>query len=342
MKIPVKREELFKLVGQENIMNRFFGQEVREGKMYKNPFRSVLGLKEDSSAGCFFKYSSSGVLLFYDLATDKNWFDCIDIAVLATGVKKPHIYDVIWDEVHKNNLNVIRDHSYENFVVKQKKVEPKDIRVMLTNFELSDYEYWNQFNINPMILNFFDVRKVKRVWIDKVLWKVSTEKQPIYRYKEKNRFKIYRPFADKKSKFRNNFGNYLDGWNQLPICGDVVLITSSRKDVMSLYSLGFTSVSPTAESRVISKNALNLLKSRFKFVIPYMNNDETGLKMTAKYEEVYGLKGIYNPLNEPKDPSDWIKKEKNDLEKIINYINGEIQKIMENAHTLSSDASERA
>lgn len=48
----------------------------------------------------------------------------------------------------------------------------------------------------------------------------------MYAYKVYNHFKIYKPLADKYTKWRNNLTEYdIQGYKQLPKKGDILIIT---------------------------------------------------------------------------------------------------------------------
>jgi hypothetical protein len=306
-------EDAFK--HQDEIMAHYFGEYIKIGKKYKNPFRP------DKNADCFFKYSRNGILLFYDYATSKVYFNCLDIARLRTGLRDEQLFDEIF-------YKIVSPHSSQKIVeYKHSIVEPVPslIQCKLCPFDQSDLDYWAQYNISKEILELFDVRKCCTTWINGNIFSVDTKGNPTYRYKEKDKIKIYRPFAHRREKFRNNYyGGLLEGWNQLPSQGKYCIITKSRKDVMALYSLGIPSVGVRSETTLISANALNLLKNRFKYIISYMDNDTTGLEMNAKISSTFDIPNIHNPLDKPKDASDWIKANKEEYEK---WVNEEINKI---------------
>lgn len=294
-------DEAFK--HQFEIMCHYFGEYVVEKKKYKNPFRA------DKHGDCFFKYSKNGVLLFYDYSTAKQWFTCFDIAELRTGLSREDILDEI-------GHNIVHPRTSRPVELKHKISEPKPavIKCKLCKMEEEDVKYWAQYNISEEILKLFDIRKCCKVWINEEMFAEGIPGNPIYRYKEKSKMKIYRPFAKRKEKFRNNYyGGLLEGWNQLPEKGEVVVITKSRKDVMTLYSLGIPSVGVRSETTLISGNSFNLLKSRFNKIISYMDNDRTGIEMNKKIEELFKIPYICNPENKPKDASDWMKENKSEF-----------------------------
>lgn len=316
MNFEVTRKELFSRVSQEEIMKNYFPGDIVFHKKIKNPFRN------DTSPSCYFTYSSNGVLLFYDHATEKVFFTCIDIACLVTGETIPSVYTRIFTDLQAGK----RYETKELINTASREKVKTSIKVKLTSFTEKDLEYWRQYFISPQILSYFNVRKCEKVWINDSFWHKSSEKDPAYRYRQKDDIKIYRPFAKKEDKFRNNYSNgLLDGWEQLPVRGDMCFIIKAYKDTMSVFNFGFTSVAVKSENTLVSKNAIALLKKRFYKVIPYMDNDTTGKVSLQKYESEYGLKGICHPDDAPKDPSDWIKENHNNWN---NWIENEIKKII--------------
>lgn len=299
----ISKEQLLQRVSQEEIMERYFGQPIKIGSKHKylNPFRPG-----DKKPGCFFNYNSSGTLRFFDYTQEKQSFDCFEVAQWSTGLSFSEVLSVIYDDMKVYTKPI------ELYTVTRKK-EDTDIRVRLKLYEDHELKYWEQYGIDIEILRYFNVRACEKVWINGRVWKVSKESDPIFRYKQKDRFKIYCPLSDSKDKWRNNYhGGLLDGWEQLPVKGDTVFLLKGLKDVMSVFVLGDTSVAVRSETTIISKNALELLKARFQRIIPWMDNDKAGLDMLQKYEREYGLIGIHNPIGKPKDPSDWIKENKSE------------------------------
>jgi hypothetical protein len=305
----LNKEDLLKLVSQESIMKYYLGYEINTKDKFINPLRSG-----DTRKGCFFLYSSSGVLYFMDYANTKTHLNCFDVASMATGVEFPKIINRIHSDLEKQLKFV-----YNREIITAQKKEC-DIKVTLIPFADQDIQYWSQYvkseSETLRLLKFFNIRKCERVWINNEIWKVTKESEPIYRYRQKDKIKIYRPFSKKEDKFRNNYyGGLLDGWEQLPSCGTVCFIQKAMKESFSMYSYGFSSVGVRGEGIMISENALNLLKMRFKYVIPYMDNDKLGKEMLLKYKKEYGLEGICNPENKPKDFGDWVKMDKEEPEK---------------------------
>jgi hypothetical protein len=294
-------DKLYHLIGQENIMS-FYLEAVKVGKKYVNPFR------DDRNPSCFFKWTSKGNLYFVDYATEKVYFSPLDVAQLKTGYEFPEVLYKIESDFRINDLSM---HELESLKLKEKEpviLDPADIRTTISYFKTKDLDYWEQFGITPDILSFYDVKKVEKAWINGKLWYIRNDFDPCYRYLERDKVKLYRPFAEKKSKFRTNFfGGMLEGWNQLPEYGDELIVTKGRKDVMTLYSCGINAVAVRSENTPVSENAFNLLKSRFQNIKIWYDNDGPGQKACTKMQEMYGLECIRHDVNLPKDPSDIYK-----------------------------------
>ena len=129
----------------------------------------------------------------------------------------------------------------------------------------------------------------------------------MYAYKVYNHFKIYRPLADKYTKWRNNLTELdIQGYKQLPKTGDILIITKSMKDVMCLYEMGIAAISPSSESTFIPDKVLKQLKKRFKRII--FDRDQAGVKYLRKISLKTGLEGmLIHKKYKAKDISDAIK-----------------------------------
>lgn len=295
---------LYKIIGQERIMSYYFKQDISLTKRYRNPFR------DDSTPGCFFKWSKNGNLYFMDYATAQVGYSPLDIAMLVTGYEFPDILYKIESDFQLKNLNL----SDRNKLILEAKeiivpeVKPAIIKVKVTPFLKADLQYWEQFGITKTILDYYDVRKVDRAWINDDLWYINNSFDPCYRYKEKDRFKLYRPFADKRVKFRTNyFGGILEGYTQLPTKGSNLVITKGSKDVMTLHSLGINAVAVRSENTPMSENAYEILKHRFENLYLWFDADEAGFNGAKKMSEKFNIPFLQHDGELGKDPSDVYK-----------------------------------
>lgn len=291
-------QRIYDLIGQEAIMSTYL-YPVVIGKRYVNPFR------DDRNASCFFKWTNKGNLYFVDYATEQVYFSALDVAQLKTGYGFPDILYKIESDFQLKSLTMEELRSLRVNEKPPVEVTPSIIETKVTYFKTRDFDYWKQFGSTPDILQFYEVRKVEKAWINGKLWYLKNDIDPCYRYIEKGKTKLYRPFANKKNKFRSNFfGGILEGWNQLPPTGDELIVTKGRKDVMTLYSCKIAALAVRSENTPISQNAFDLLKDRFKRIRLWYDNDEAGQIGCKKMAEIYGLECIIHSKDLPKDPSD--------------------------------------
>jgi hypothetical protein len=192
--------------------------------------------------------------------------------------------------------------------------EMSSIQVKLKNFTLVDKNYWkDKYDISVKDLKKFNVYPVQYFIHKSEFIEPDTVCYGYYFGKEImtgiDLWKIYTPFADKKVKWRTNCGNdVVQGFNQLPEFGDVLIITKSLKDIIVLSKIGIPAVAPQAENHLIPLDIILELKKRFKFIFVLFDNDDAGIKASVKYHNEYGFFYFYMPLElEIKDPADVVE-----------------------------------
>lgn len=100
----------------------------------------------------------------------------------------------------------------------------------------------------------------------------------------------------------------MQGAKQLPKEDDVLVITKSLKDVMTLYALGITAIAPNSENLFLTESQFSKLKSRFKRIIVFYDNDLTGLHNMNKIRKSFDVECMWIPRSYgAKDISDFHK-----------------------------------
>lgn len=100
--------------------------------------------------------------------------------------------------------------------------------------------------------------------------------------------------------------------------GDLLIITKSMKDIMCLYEMGYTAISPASESTFLTQ-MLQMHKLRFKRILICFDRDVPGVKNMRKISLKTGLNGfLVHKKFQSKDISDAIKN--NGLEVIKNWL----------------------
>ena len=282
--------------------------------IYNSPFRK----DKNPSFGIYYSKRTKQ-LLFKDHGTGECG-NVIKFVSLFTG--KTEYNDILSDIVDKLNIT-----NNTKLVSSKQYIPPTEtvIGVVRQEFTDVDINYWKQFNISINTLKKFNVNSIKYYLCNGIVKGTYKRENPMYAYKVYNNFKIYRPLADKYTKWRNNLTDYdIQGYEQLPQKGDILFITKSMKDVMCLHEMGIPAVSPSSESTFLPKDVLEQLKTRFKRIIILFDRDVAGVKRSRKLSRETGLEAIFiNKKFKAKDVSDAVKA--NSFEEIKNWLNETIK-----------------
>lgn len=300
-------------VTEYDIYAKYIGQ-FKVGMIYNSPFRK----DKNPSFGIYYSKRTKQ-LLFKDHGTGECG-NVIKFVSLFTG--KTEYNDILSDIVDKLNIT-----NNTKLVSSKQYIQPTEtvIGVVRQEFTDVDINYWKQFNISINTLKKFNVNSIKYYLCNGIVKGTYKRENPMYTYKVYNNFKIYRPLADKYTKWRNNLTDYdIQGYEQLPQKGDILFITKSMKDVMCLHEMGYPAVSPSSESTFLPKDVLEQLKTRFKRIIILFDRDVAGVKRSRKLSRETGLEAMFiNKKFKAKDVSDAVKA--NSFEEIKNWLNETIK-----------------
>ena len=174
--------------------------------------------------------------------------------------------------------------------------------------------YWQEYGIDFSLLKRYDIYPLQEYWING--WKKYTHEDdnPAYSFEfGEGKRKILSPYSDYKW-LSNTSSNIFSGYKQLDENGDILIITSSLKDVMVLRKLGYNAIAPQAETNKISKEIIDELRERFDYIYLNYDNDfskkiNSGQIFAQKIIEQYpDIINIYIPDEfECKDISDVAK-----------------------------------
>ena len=308
---PITFDYILSKVTEYDIYARYIGQ-FKVGFIYNSPFR-----KDKNPSFGIFQSKKTGKLLFKDHGNGECG-DVIKFVELYTGLTNYNdvLNRIVSDMSITNNTKLKSIKKYES--------NETIIGVVRQDWTDIDINYWSQFSITLDTLNKFNVSSIKYYLCNGIVKGIYKENNPMYAYKVYDHFKIYRPYADKYTKWRNNLSETdIQGFQQLPSKGDLLIITKSLKDVMCLYEMGYYAISSSSESTFIPDKALNLLKKRFKRILLCFDRDKAGCKNMRKISLKTGLNGfLIHKKFKAKDISDAVKI--NGFENVKNWLNESI------------------
>lgn len=198
----------------------------------------------------------------------------------------------------------------EDFMNFQKVIIPNK-----RGWKLLDKQYWtDRYYIPITMLLESEIIPANYVYLknrpdNMFIWGHHTDDNPIYCYKLDEAWKIYRPLSpNKKGKWLSTTKDFhIQGMKQLPKKGELLIITSSMKDVLVLRVLGYDAIALGGEANNIPDKILDYLYACYDNIIVFYDNDEPGLKYAAILAEKLSSSYIHIPLEyKEKDVSDFI------------------------------------
>jgi len=273
---------------------------LRQGTLISNPF-----LSRKQRTPSFNICNKYGEWRYKDFATDDKG-SCFDLVMNLFNLSFTEAIARINQDMilGLDNERKIQTKASQPSLTPLKKKKP--YLVVEKNFNALERSYWGKYGIELKHLSFFNVVSIKSYSFgENKYYAKSYDANPIFAYKGKSWYKIYRP-KDKKFKFLflgTRPGNYIFGYSQLPWIGSKVYITGGEKDVVSLYAHGKSAISLNSETASISPLIIKQLKGRFKHVVVLYDNDETGIKFSQKLVDKYNIiKGMvpegYNDVSD--------------------------------------------
>lgn len=304
-------------ITKELILSRFSEEQLMEYYLHipvkKGLFRSPL--RRDKQPTCSFYRNKSGTLIFKDFATGQhlNIFDVVQSIFRCDYFESLRIiandFGIVRDNaLHKNpgkiNLNPIK--------IKDKEISK--IQIEVQEFTDSELKWWGRYGISKDILKRFNVYSCKHVFLNDQLFAESQQHCPIFGYygKKYQSLELWRCYFPKRTSFRfitNWPSKKIQGYDQLPKKGKLLVITKSMKDSMCLYSCGITACAPNSENLFIPDKVLEDLKNRFENIVVLYDNDRPGLYNMAKIRKEHPeLTYVFIPKRYgSKDISDFYK-----------------------------------
>ena len=328
-------------------------------------------LRTDLHPTCGFRYDNRGKLKFKDFA-GYFWGDCFDAAAyILSNIDKyknldvnskegfitvlRHITFTFKDIFYGTEKDPLISDNIKEALTKIKK-EKQIIELVIRQWNLSDENYWKQFNVDLQTLNINFIYPIEQFYINR---KINPE--PKYYYSEKDpcygyilgkdrqgiyNIKLYFPNRNKSTtRFITNC-NHLEGIYQLEKDDyDIIILTKSTKDRVSISASLKSMQSLYGELNINKIGIINIPHETYKLrdnefkwlygklsekgiIVSLMDNDRTG-KIEANYlRKEYNILPLIIPKEyQAKDFSELImKNNKQEIYKlIINTINQVIQ-----------------
>lgn len=183
-----------------------------------------------------------------------------------------------------------------------------------------DAKYWTPFNISSDILNHFRVKPISHLHLSNGIENISIQRGMLYGYYEQENtiYRTYAPMEEKERRF-NRFTDYIQGSEQLTFGKPMLVICSSLKDCMSLFSLRYNIdvVAPSSENTYFSVEEIDVFRGLYPEIRVLFDYDNGGRVAAGEYNSRFGLSNIELPLS--KDISDSIRD--HGVQEVTNILN---------------------
>lgn len=312
--LQITREEILSRISEYDIFKRYCSNFIDIDKSFCSD------LRKDSNPDCRIHINYNNELRYKDFAAG-DYLDCWKYVMAKFNCNYYEALSIIANDFNIRNIKINIDPSL--VIGKEIKVEKpiikvkSNITIVEQPFNLIDHDYWGQFGISLDVLQEYNVFAAKYVYLlkgDKRHVFEYTKNNPCYAYRFTRdgayTYKIYWPLTkDKKFKwlFSGGASEDVEGLDQLPLYGDLLILTKSLKDCMCYKVLGYSAISLQGEANKLDNDLVNKLLKRFNKIVVNYDNDEQGIKSTLGLNQQYRFDYFY--IDKHKDLSDYIKSE---------------------------------
>lgn len=287
----IDKEYILSRITQEDIFEKYFGIEVQTKRHFRSP------LRKDMHPTCSFSYYN-GTLYFRDWSEPQP-IDCWNLVMRIYSLDFYGALDKIAADFDLIDKDVDKDLQYKYKKRKnQKKSKSKKTKIQVASQSFTDIDkkYLKQYNINGKICNRYGCYSISKVWLNnKSIYNYRASDPAIGYYfgstDETQLWKIYFYTRDTYRFVCNT--NRLNGYQQIPPVGDILIITKSMKDVMSLASFDINAIAPQNETQLIDEQKMKRLKQRFNSIYSLYDFDYTGITMAHRFRSVYGVPPLF-------------------------------------------------
>lgn len=310
---------------------------VKSGDDFVNP------LREDTFPTCTFRLydNKDGAKVWFRDWADVRGYDCFDLVQKMAACSftdslelVAHHFSLLSAERTAELKYVLSPVQIKQLTVKR--MEQIDIQIKREDWTEAHKAYWRQYGLSGEDVAY-DTTPIKAYWIDGNKYTPPKNLGFCYYFPDGG-LKLYFPLADrskKERKFIHNKGTTVQGNAQLTFTAKYLIITSSNKDVKVIRKLArmypdldIEVVAPMSETTPIPKQKIDEYNSKYQLLITYYNNDKQGLESTKAHNDLYGCVGFVNDSYMGKDPSDFIKDNPNNYEKLYEFIKKKIEDLL--------------
>lgn len=293
LKKKYTRKELIDAIGDQNIFEYYFDQEINLNKCYQSV------LREDHNFSTGFYLSEHGHLVYNDFATGKK-LDCVAFVAAKFGITYYAAINTI--AVDFGLIDGVKSSNRQALIIKRTPLVKQEriIKIIAIPFNAQGLTFWAQYGITEQELKENFVYQVDEMSInDWVVPKQPDEVRFAYLAKsaDKSYLKIYSPY-NKEYKWVSSVPmEYIYGLNELSHMSKTLLIVKSQKERIIAKKLFSDVIAIGAENTgAINKQIIQQLKLQYDRIMYFGDNDKPGIKF-CDYMTSIGAESFHFPEN---------------------------------------------
>lgn len=273
----VSKPELMKYISDLDVYQKYIDEEVLPGKVMLSPFRTEKNpsfgfFRGENDEICFKDFTmpnyTGDCIKFVQLKFNLTYFEALSKIAIDFDMED----DFIVKKFDKTSSNELIAMNREEFLAK---ATTFDLKKTSRKWLLHDVKYWNQYGISITTLDKYNVQPISHFHIN---GKIITAEKHAYCFIEfkdnKETYKIYQPYSEKYKWLNGHNNSIWQGWSQLPEKNNILIITKSLKDVMSIYETSnIPAVALQCENVLPKPHVFEQLKQRFSTIYVFYDND---------------------------------------------------------------------
>lgn len=269
------RQKLIDAIGDQNIFEYYFEQEINLNKCYQSVLRS------DNNFSTGFYLSEHGHLVYNDFATGKK-LDCVAFVAAKFDISYYKAIDTI--AIDFGLLEGIKSSNKKALIIKRTPLVKQErvikiIAIPYTGFHLA---FWSVYGVTAAELKANNIYAVDELSInDWIVPKVDDDIRFAYLIKHEGNsyLKIYSPYNKEFKWVSSAPMEAIFGLETLPYMNKTLLICKSQKERVIAKKLFTDVIAIQAENTgAINKQIIEQLKKQYDRIIYFGDNDKPGLK----------------------------------------------------------------
>lgn len=308
----ISKGEIFSEFSETEILSYYFSEINSLPCLINSPLRN------DKHPSFSIYLSDKGKVRYIDYAT-KEKGGLMDLLCAYWNCSFTQALDKICNTFIVGKNIQIKPKNIRTFTRKEKNML-NSLQVVVRSWKQYDYDYWNSYGINPKWLKYAEIYPISHKIVtrrnspeDKPQRYVFAADKYAYCFVERKEgrlsIKIYQPFNTSGFKWCSKMdGSVVGLWTKIPEKGEKVVICSSLKDALCLWSqTGIPCLCLQGEGYDMSDTAVRELKKRYSKVFICYDTDKAGREDSKKLAERTGFINTFPDFGKEKDISDYYR-----------------------------------